>query len=286
MSNEILEMIKHKDRLLRRAKTKNTEYDWVTARNFRNRTNYFIRQANPNFIQNNLNNSQNNAKKFWQNIKDVLPNTKDTKGSKIALKNMNQEFFENDKEMADTLNEYFTTIGPSLAANMRDPCQYTGNVIESVLNDDFYVENDELLKLSKDIDISKSSAIEYLSSNILKDAFIYLIDQLTFLFNLSFNTGMFPDGWKMAQITPLPKDGDLTQCKNYRPISLLPLPGKIAKNIIHNRLINYFETNNLLNEKQGGCRKNNSTINSVSEFSHEIFSAIDNRDISLATFIN
>ena len=80
------------------------------------------------------------------------------------------------------------------------------------------MENDELLKLLKNI-ITKSSAIDYLSSNILKDDFTCLINQLTFLFNLSFNTGTFPDDWKMAQITPLPKDGDLTQCKNYRPIS-------------------------------------------------------------------
>ena len=66
------------------------------------------------------------------------------------------------------------------------------------------------------------------------------------ILNLSFNTGIFPDDWKMEQITPLPKDGDLTQCNNYRPISLLPLPGKIAEKIVHNRLITYFETNELL----------------------------------------
>ena len=188
--------------------------------------------------------------------------------------------------MADTLNKYFTNIGPSLATNMRDPWYYAGNIINTMLEDDFSIDNDELLKLLQDIDVTKSSAIEFLSSNILKDAFICLITQLTFIFNLSFNTGIFPDDWKMAQITPLPKDGDLTQCNNYRPISLLPLPGKIAEKIVHNRLITYFETNELLNKKQGGFRKNNSTINSVSEFSHEIFTAINNRDISLATFID
>ena len=77
MSNEILEMIKDKDRLLRRAKNKNTEQDWIVARNFRNRTNHYIKQAKANFIKDNLNNHQNNAKKFWQNIKDVLPSSKD-----------------------------------------------------------------------------------------------------------------------------------------------------------------------------------------------------------------
>ena len=75
-------------------------------------------------------------------------------------------------------------------------------------------------------------------------------------------------------------------CNNYRPISLLPIPGKIAEKIVHNRIMTYFETNDLLNNKQGGFRKTNSTINSVSEFTHEIFTAINNKNISLATFID
>ena len=104
--------------------------------------------------------------------------------------------------------------------------------------------------------------------------------------NLSFSTGIFPNSWKIAQITPLPKEGDLTCCNNYRPISLLPLPGKIAEKVVHNRLSYYLENNNILNKKQGGFRKNNSTINSVSEFLHEIYEAINNKNISLATFID
>ena len=76
----------------------------------------------------------------------------------------------------------------------------------------------------------------------------------------------------------------MTCCNNYRPISLLPLPGKIAEKIVHARLIDYFENNKILNKKQGGFRKNNSTINSVAEFTHEIYEAINNKNISLATF--
>ena len=132
--------------------------------------------------------------------------------------------------------------------------------------DNFYVENYELLKLLHDIDNTKSSAIRFISSKVLKDALITLIDQFKFILNLSFSTGTFPSSWKKAQITPLPKEGDLTCCNNYRPISLLPLSGKIAERIVHSRLKKYLEDNNILNRNQGGFRKNNSTINSVSDF--------------------
>ena len=47
----------------------------------------------------------------------------------------------------------------------------------------------------------------------------------------------------------------------------------------------YIETNNLLNEKQGGFRKY-STINSILEFTHEIYNVLNNRNVSLATFID
>ena len=286
VTNEILELIKDKDRLLRRAKNRNTQIDWDLARTARNNANFQIRRAKANFVQENINVNQNNSKKFWQNIKDVLPNSKNSQHSKISLKNNDNIFINDNKDMANQMNEYFTTTGPSLAANMNDPWVHSGPILDTSLVDIFHVEHVELIELLSDIDFTKSSAIEYLSSTILKDALITLIDQFRFILNLSFSQGIFPDKWKISQITPLPKDGDLSLCNNYRPISLLPLPGKIAEKIAHSRISQYLETNEILNKKQGGFRKNNSTINSVSEFTHEIFTAINSTNISLATLID
>ena len=110
----------------------------------------------------------------------------------------------------------------------------------------------------------------------MKDSLVCLIDQFLFLVNLSLRTGTFPTDWKKAIIIPLPKDGDLSNCNNYRPISLLPVPGKIIEKIYHSRLMSYLEDNHILTDKQGGFRKNNSTINTVTNFTHEIYSAINN----------
>ena len=78
--------------------------------------------------------------------------------------------------MTNTINHYFTTIGPSLAANMIDPWAYTGLNIDLTLYDTFHVENDELLKILCDIYCTKSSAVEHVNSNVLKDAFICLVE--------------------------------------------------------------------------------------------------------------
>ena len=74
---------------------------------------------------------------------------------------------------------------------------------------------------------------EYMYACILKDAFMVLIQQLVYLFNLSFATSNFPSEWKKATIIPLFKGRNINKVSNYRPVSLLPLPGKIIEKIIH-----------------------------------------------------
>ena len=54
ISGEILELIKDKDQLLRRAKSRDTQYDSDLARNDRNDVNLQIRCAEANFVQDNL----------------------------------------------------------------------------------------------------------------------------------------------------------------------------------------------------------------------------------------
>ena len=62
-----------------------------------------------------------------------------------------------------------------------------------------------------------------------------LIQQLTFIFNRSLQSGVFPDGWKVAKVIPLFKGGDREKVGNYRPVSLLPLPGKLLEKIVHKK---------------------------------------------------
>ena len=57
-----------------------------------------------------------------------------------------------------------------------------------------------------------------------------LSDHFALIFNLSIEYSLFPDSWKKANITPLPKEGNLLDVNNYTPISLLPLPGKLLEN--------------------------------------------------------
>ena len=102
---------------------------------------------------------------------------------------------------------------------------------------------EEIDLLCKEIDVAKSSAIDLLSSRILKDAFVVLTLQLVYLFNLSLGTRIFPPKWKQATVIPLFKRGSKADVGNYRPISLLPLPRKILEKVVRNRISVFLEAN-------------------------------------------
>ena len=45
-----------------------------------------------------------------------------------------------------------------------------------------------------------------------------------------------PTEWKEGYIVKLPKKGDMQDCKNYRGIMLLSVPGKVLNRVILDRL--------------------------------------------------
>ena len=92
-----------------------------------------------------------------------------------------------------------------------------------------------------------------------------MIPELTNLFNYSIQTGIFPDVWAIAKITPIPKSGNLKQPKNWRPISILPLPGKMLEKCCYRFIEDHLVDNNILSDQQYGFRKGRSTCHAIFE---------------------
>ena len=54
------------------------------------------------------------------------------------------------------------------------------------------------------------------------------------------------------------KKGDKQLLENYRPVSLLPILGKVFEKILYNDIYEYLQENNLLCESQSGFRQSDS----------------------------
>ena len=92
---------------------------------------------------------------------------------------------------------------------------------------------------------------------------------------MCFESGVFPNCLKIAEVVPIFKTGDRSKATNYRPISLLSQFDKILEKTIHHRLIHFLEKYQLLNKVQFGFRQNLSTIQAISKIHDEIVQNID-----------
>ena len=77
--------------------------------------------------------------------------------------------------------------------------------------------------------------------------------------NLSLQTGIFPNEWKVAKVVPLHKGGDINDAGNYRPISILACASKILERAVHDLVYSFLMENDLLNPHKSGFRPHHST---------------------------
>ena len=89
-------------------------------------------------------------------------------------------------------------------------------------------------------------------------------------------TSIYPDIWKLANVTPIFKKGDKQLIKNSRPISLLPTCGKIFEKIIFNNLYSYLNVNNVITKNQSDFCPGDSTTNQLLYPVNEIHQAFEN----------
>ena len=287
MTNDLIEQIKDRDYFYRKAKRTKDEDDWNIAKHLRNTTNSNIRLAKRDFILKELKLNDNNAKKFWKTIKSVMPTGKESPSNDIMLRKGNDKI---DRcEVASYINDFFINVGKlskdlilftdGPKEGMTPPADITPCSLTEVTER-------EVFGVIRRINVSKSSGLDNINSNTIKIAFEHLITEVTHMYNLSIRTAKFPNTWKSALVIPIPKKGNPTKVQNYRPISLLPLPGKVMEKLIHQHLSMYLENNSWLEPVQHGFRKSHSTIHSVAQLTNYIYKRLDDRLPTLAVFID
>ena len=94
---------------------------------------------------------------------------------------------------------------------------------------------------------------------------------LDLIFQSCTKQGKFPTEWKKANIVPVHKKGDKQILKDYRPVSLLPICGKILERVIYNNLFENFTKNDLISQNQSGFKPGDSCINELISITHEIY---------------
>ena len=70
---------------------------------------------------------------------------------------------------------------------------------------------------------------------------------------------------------PVYKTDDKQNVKNYRPVSLLPIFGKVFERLIYKEMYSFFIENDLISSNQSGFKQGDSCINQLLSITHEIY---------------
>ena len=124
-------------------------------------------------------------------------------------------------------------------------------------------ENKDIINAYKALDPCKAHGYDDISIRMLKICDAAIVKPLTILFKNCIIEDIFPDNWKKSNICPIHKKGDKQIVDNYRPVTLLPVCGKVFERLIFNSLYQFVEEHNLLSIHQSGFRSNDSCINQL-----------------------
>ena len=107
------------------------------------------------------------------------------------------------------------------------------------------------------------------------------------IFNASIASGVFPEGWKEAKVTPLSKNSNENfSGKNSRPISLLPILSKLLEKIITDQIQSFFKVNKLFSNFQHAYREGHSTGTALTQITDDCLRHIDNKNVVAAVLLD
>ena len=184
----------------------------------------------------------------WEVINQLRGKTKRTIKPSFDINNV---CINERRAIAQEFNKYFVSIASNMNKSMDDlgviniaPLQtFQEFMPKSIPNSLFLNECStfEIIQIINELETSKSSDIPI---KVIKRANTIISPILALHFNYLMKIGKFPDTLKTGKINPIYKKEDKEQLENYRPISTLPIFGKIFEKLIYKRLYNFFVAQN------------------------------------------
>ena len=150
-----------------------------------------------------------------------------------------------------------------------------------------YIKETDVKSVIKSLAPNKASGYDKISARVLKASCESIAPVISRLVNSSFQMAAFPKAWKIAEVIPVPKEGNSEELANNRPISLLPILSKICERLAHKQFLEFLTTKDKLSLYQkSGNRKMNSTETALINVSENLLKAIDEKSASLLVLLD
>ena len=265
----------------------NNEHLKSAYNRFRNSVNKDIKVSKKEYYDRYFENCKNNMKKTWTGINDLIRSSH--RSSHINQILHNNKTINDPKQMADTFNNFFISVGLNtdneIPKTPKSPLSFLKN---RVINNFSFnaISTYDVMSVILQLDEKKSSGPSDVLLNVLRISAPILVPHLVSIFNLSFKSGIFPDLMKLAKVIPIFKTGSKLSVNNYRPISLLSIFSKIFEKLVHKQLNDFLMLNSVFYESQFGFQKGRSTTHSLIEIVENIRDCIDSSKYGCGIFID
>lgn len=268
----------------------NDKLCWNGYRFFRQEVKRELKLAEKIHVRNEIANSRGNTNAIWKILNRCM-----SRG--IAKR---PSTLEDHKTLANKFNKYFTSVGELTAykANLiigeQGFDKECGPMEESMLTglhaeqEGFEFQNvneTDVKSVIKSLASDKASEYDKISARVLNDSCESIAPVISRLVNSSFQMAAFPKAWKIAEVIPVPKEGNSEEAANNRPISLLPILSKVSERLAHKQFVEFLITNDKLSLYQSGNRKMYSTETAHINVSDNLLKAIDEKSASLLVLL-
>ena len=264
---------------------------YLTYKNYRKLLKSIIAMAKRRYYCKKFECVKGDTKKTWALINDLRGKDKPKLKASILI---NNKIVTDKNEISNGFNKFFSSIARNmnsklysskLAPNPGHSKKFSHYMKNRTINS-IYLSNCsdiEIESIVKELGNDKASDIPI---SILKKFFPIISGHLANFFNSFMESGIFPDILKVGKITPVFKKGNSQLMTNYRPISLLPIIGKIFEKVIHKRMYNFFCAMNIIYDKQFGFRHKHSTSHAVNYSVNKILTEIENHQHIIGIFVD
>jgi hypothetical protein len=138
--------------------------------------------------------------------------------------------YQTPTEITDKLNSHFVNTVKELIKQNNNGSVYDLEITHCSSSIFIYpVKEEKVISLTKSLKGKPTSGDDDVPESLVKQCIHLIKGPLTLIYNLSLNSGIFPDLWKTAKVKPLHKKGDKYNMHNYRPISIIPVFAKILE---------------------------------------------------------
>ena len=263
-----LQTIKHKNKLWTLYRRTNSPLFYTEYKTLRNNINNTL-QSDRKQYERNI--ARGKAKQLHAYIRHQISSTVEyPQALRINDQTITTDPTQIAEEFAKTFQK-FNVIEPN------DPLPHLDDVPGLHTLEDIDFQTQDIVDILSHLNTNSSSGPDTLPTILLKNCATELASPLHSIFRQSIDTGILPQDWKTATITPIFKKGDKLDANNYRPISLTSPVCKVMERLIADKLLSFAQQNNLIPPQQHGFVPNRSTTTNLLSTTQAWIKDLDSR---------